>query len=782
MSLLTYRRKWMLAGFLAAFAGDWLLAIRGSPTRSPGFLAGVACFAAAHILWSVGQLREARPRWRPFLVAAIPLLLFTGVRVAPVLPMATAIAIVAYAAVSAFSLSVASSSPRRTYAIGISLLVFSDIMIGGRIIHAPGYGSLVGPFYIAAELCLLASFFMRDEVRPVARPARDPLRLTLSLGAVAAICFLAAMATFPGGGYNPCMRMLSALGRTVVREIEWPWCHFFFTIGMAASTGASLATLLSLRDRVTGGRRTALSWGAAINAAGLLSIAAVPENISMPFHNVGCWLAAIGGGTALLALNRRVVSRAWTISLLSIVGLFSIAVGMHALKLIRFAPAVPTLQKALIVSFTAWLIRLAWGACPRSRKAAILLSLVLLAFVSLLAYILIPFPVPRSPFPVPRSPFSTSQHSLTADERAALRWLDHVTGHLPKDEEREWWDIGGSQHGLFAKRYHIAFCGYAAAAIGWRGGEVERQVAARILLRCIGRYIRNDVWGYSMSKSYWGRKSWAPDPCYRENVMFTGHLLQLLALYETFSGDKSFWREGWDFVWRDGRSVHYDVEKLIGVTVHQMRHGPNGGVCCEPGLMFFPCNNHPHVALALFSRLGHGDWSGDARRWEKWALRRFRRPMFGGGALNLVWHARSNIMFPRGNNGLDGWSLVWYEPWATDRASALALWNEAAACIDWATLEKPDVATDGEYDPCDPAAGVSQVASAAFLSAAARACDDIATAERLEGITDRNLVRKDGMLWLDIDREWRVGATAIRIIALTEANGFRFRDILKSRP
>ena len=117
MSLLTYRRKWMLAGFLAAFAGDWLLAIRGSPTRSPGFLAGVACFAAAHILWSVGQLREARPRWRPFLVAAIPLLLFTGVRVAPVLPKATAIAIVAYAAVSAFSLSVASSSPRRAYAI-----------------------------------------------------------------------------------------------------------------------------------------------------------------------------------------------------------------------------------------------------------------------------------------------------------------------------------------------------------------------------------------------------------------------------------------------------------------------------------------------------------------------------------------------------------------------------------------------------------------------------------------------------------------------------------------
>ena len=50
-------------------------------------------------------------------------------------------------------------------------------------------------------------------------------------------------------------------------------------------------------------------------------------------------------------------------------------------------------------------------------------------------------------------------------------------------------------------------------------------------------------------------------------------------------------------------------------VVEQMRTNDYCGVTCEPGLLFFPCNNHPHYALKLFAKLGHGDWSDDARRW-----------------------------------------------------------------------------------------------------------------------------------------------------------------------
>ena len=775
---LTFRQRWMIGGFAAAALGDWLLAVRGSPPGSPGFLAGVGCFAAAHLLWMTGQVREAKPDARAFVATAIPLLLFSSVRLVLILPTATAAAIVAYAAVSALGFAMAVGTRRRLYMTGIALLLFSDTMIGGGMLHAPGCRSLVGPTYIAAEICLLVSCFRRQE-RRLTIPG-DPLRRTLVLGGFAVAAFLAAMATFPGG-YNPCMRMLSALGRTVVREVEWPWSHALFIAGMMAGAAGAATALLGRRDAVSGIRRRVLVWSAAVNAGGLLAIAAIPENVNMMFHNAGCWLAAIGGGMALLALDRRATSRAWTVALLSATGALCISVLLHALKVIPFAPAVPTTQKIVILAFVVWIMRLAWGARLRSRAASRVALFSLLAIFAL-AIVLRVAATPPPPLILPDMPESTAEAipsaPLTEDEQAALRWLDHVTGPLSPDEEKDWWDIGGTQHGLFAKRYSIAFCGYAAAALGMRGGEEERATAGLILGRCIERYIRRDVWAYSMSKSYWGRKPWAPDPCYRENVMYTGHLLQLLALYETFTGDTRYWTEGWDFVWKDGRRIHYTVQKLIDVTVHQMRRGPNGGITCEPGLMFFPCNNHPHIALALFSALGHGDWTADARRWESWALEHYARPRFGGGALCLVYHARSNLLFPRGHNGLDGWSLLWYEPWADNRATALALWREAAEHIGWTALESP-VDEPPEDFSCDNPAPVPPVAAATFLAAAARACDDTATAERLERLSDRTLVRRDGMLWLDVGRDWRIGSTANRILALAEQNGSRFRTLVR---
>ncbi len=48
----------MVFGFAAAFAGDWMLAVRCSPTGSTGFLAGVGFFALAHVFWTIGQLKD----------------------------------------------------------------------------------------------------------------------------------------------------------------------------------------------------------------------------------------------------------------------------------------------------------------------------------------------------------------------------------------------------------------------------------------------------------------------------------------------------------------------------------------------------------------------------------------------------------------------------------------------------------------------------------------------------------------------------------------------------
>lgn len=368
---------------------------------------------------------------------------------------------------------------------------------------------------------------------------------------------------------------------------------------------------------------------------------------------------------------------------------------------------------------------------------------------------------------------------LGEDELSALRWLEYVTGELPESEEIEWWGATSvSQYGLFAKRYNIAFAGYASSALGMRGDAAAKKTTGRILGNCIERMLHRKVWMYSQAKNYWGAKPWAPDPCYRENVMYTGHLLQLLALYECFTGDRKYWEKGFDFVWKDGKRIHYDVKRLIDVTVDQMRSNSSGGITCEPDLLFFPCNNHPHIALSLFSKLGHGDWISEASRWEQWALKHFFSPVFGGGALNIVQHVKSGIMYPRGHNGLDAWSLLWYEPWAEDRRMAVALWKECAKRIDWQMLAKEPDSLKICANCCDPA-NVPPITIVSFLAAAARACGDAETAVRLENIADCSLVRKGGMLYLDVGREWRIGATANRIIALALANGSSFRAFLR---
>ena len=609
----------------------------------------------------------------------------------------------------------------------------------------------------------------------------DLVALWTAFGAL--MSFTAAAALYPGAQYNPMTQMLSALGRVSVRMVDAPWSRFMFMLGMAISAaGVALlaAGIRSIPRFRTKGFKL-FRYGAALFSAGIAGIALVPEDANMKLHNAGCWVAAAGGALMVIAggsggRNYSAV-RSWLVC--SAIALASFIV-LHEAGLAPFAPYVTTTQKIVLASFMAWCVALTrpvWSR--RTAYLAAALFAVWLAECAPLAWRACgdaPLLAAATVRPAVQKP-----KALSADEVAALRWLDHVAGELPEAQEAEWWKIGGSQFGLFARRYNIAFVGYAAAALGQRGNAQQRKAVGVILENCIRRYLHRDVWAYSMSRDYWGEKPWAPDPCFRENVMYTGHLLQLLALYEAFTGDRRYWTDGFDFTWSGGKKVHYTVARLIDVTVHQMRNGPNGGITCEPGLMFFPCNNHPHVALALFSLLKHGDWSGDARRWERWALSHYRRPLFGGGALNLVYHVRSGLFYPKGHPGLDGWSLLWYEPWASNHGTAVALWKEAAKHIDWEALGGGLDNVRGKETCCSPV-DVPPVATASFLAAAARACDDPRTAERLEQIVDAALVRRDGMLYLDVGREWRIGATANRIISLAESNGSRFRRLLERLP
>lgn len=388
-----------------------------------------------------------------------------------------------------------------------------------------------------------------------------------------------------------------------------------------------------------------------------------------------------------------------------------------------------------------------------------------------------PAPAPSPPSAVPGD-WWTSPPPLTGEEIAFQRWLSSVSWELPRERWKEQWNVGGRQYGLYSIRYQAAFAAYAAAALGMRTPAYPA-LTGRILESLIDHVIDRGSWGYI--GTYWKNQPTYPDPCAFENVMFTGHLLQMVALHEAMTGDSRYRTEGFDLVWDDTHRFHYDTLSLVEVTVRQMRENESGGIACEPGLIFFTCNNHPQIALRLLEGMGLGDWSRDREKWETWALSSYRS-VLGGGAIKLLYHLPTRSFIPRGHPGIDGWGILWFEPWVSDPAISRELWRLAVPHINWNEIENAPPGSDVHPAPgttcCIPVKS-SPAPLASLLAPAARMSGDNATAERLERWLDGQFRRhKDGKTWLDTNPEWRIAVTANRLLAMAIANGSDIRSLV----
>lgn len=331
---MTRRRLLMILGLVAAAVGDWFMA---GPGRN--FVTGVWAFSAAQTLWMSANVREGRFAGRTALFAAMPLAALFVWRVAPAVSSERLALMAGYACLSVVALAVARGTRRRWYGLGIACLFISDVAIALRLAHVPHWKWAVGPFYLTALACLVASTVRdADECRtaeggPISQP------LVQAGGGLAAALFVCGMLVSPGS-YNPFMMMLSRLGRTHLAGVDYPLCHYLFTFGLFVAAAA-------ISRALTG-------WSGALTAAGLLTIAAVPENISMVGHNLGCHLATIGGAWTVGFRSKCRMGRIVRIALFGLVGAFAMALVLHAARVIPFAPAVPTLQKAVILSFALW--------------------------------------------------------------------------------------------------------------------------------------------------------------------------------------------------------------------------------------------------------------------------------------------------------------------------------------------------------------------------------------------------------------------------------------------
>jgi hypothetical protein len=187
--------------------------------------------------------------------------------------------------------------------------------------------------------------------------------------------------------------------------------------------------------------------------------------------------------------------------------------------------------------------------------------------------------------------------------RLAFQDLDDWRGWEAKD-----------QRGMEAYRYQAAFMAYALALQQYLSVPAYRELYQKTLARLIERMLQKPVWDYwqevSQGSGWYDPDFTGPLPAVRDpvrdrNIMYSGHLVHMAALYEMLYRDFRWDLPGaFTFRWSADEAYAYDLPKLVTRIRNEMVAGP-GGVQCEPNLIFPECNQHPILAFKLFDHT-HG--------------------------------------------------------------------------------------------------------------------------------------------------------------------------------
>ncbi|KXH60051.1 hypothetical protein CNYM01_07846 [Colletotrichum nymphaeae SA-01] len=220
----------------------------------------------------------------------------------------------------------------------------------------------------------------------------------------------------------------------------------------------------------------------------------------------------------------------------------------------------------------------------------------------------------------PQAPDLSKHPKLTREQAGHLRHFHNLVTQPDND-----WDLMGSQEPLQefldAYRYQLATMAYAAGAAHFHRQPALRSVYKALLRQTIRKMLLRAVWAYWFNTSMAGiatdpdlkelRKPWA-DPVVRENIMYSGHLLMMVALYGMLFDDDEFERPGsLEFLWNPlffglgPEKFSYDAGSLQDAILKEMEGNGWIGVCCEPNMVFVVCNQFPLIGMRLRdARLG----------------------------------------------------------------------------------------------------------------------------------------------------------------------------------
>ena len=181
------------------------------------------------------------------------------------------------------------------------------------------------------------------------------------------------------------------------------------------------------------------------------------------------------------------------------------------------------------------------------------------------------------------------------------------------DDFRNFQDV--DEQGISANRYSIAFGAYFLAAEqyhkfpAWRGAiqPAFDRINRKMLEKKVWEYWEHESAGVTKFEPNMDRPyPTSKDPVAYRNIMYSGHVGQMINLYQMLYNDRK-WDEPGSIVlkWDDETKFVYDNKSLQEVMFLQLINNPVPGIECEPNAIFPACNTHPMLSWLLYDKM-HG--------------------------------------------------------------------------------------------------------------------------------------------------------------------------------
>jgi len=211
--------------------------------------------------------------------------------------------------------------------------------------------------------------------------------------------------------------------------------------------------------------------------------------------------------------------------------------------------------------------------------------------------------------------------ALSTQQMGHVRHMINLANQLDGD-----FSLLGETDPVYAMSFHahqfqIAFAAYALASAHYHYAPAHRDLYQEASARLIKRMIYKDVWDYWAHVSkfditgrteeggeniFYTEEDWYGwiDPIIKKNIMYSGHLLQMVGLHETLFDDRRYDEPG-SLTFRFapveyGQSpieMKYDHDRLTKVIYDQFEEDHFRGIECELNAVYAECNQHPILGL-----------------------------------------------------------------------------------------------------------------------------------------------------------------------------------------